>query len=894
MKLTLLFALLILFALPVTSYAATYSVHQGGDLQGTLNNAQLGDTIILDAGVSYPGTITLPANKTGIGYITIESSALINGAAFPDAVHRVSQSDSSNMPKILSPGFGTPALQTAAGASYYKLIGIEFRTTSASDFAYDLIELGSSDAQTQSSLDKVPHHLIFDRCLITAFSMQSLKRGITLNSSETTIQNCYIAGFKSTEQEAQAVGGWNGPGPFHIINNYLEASGENLIFGGARPTIEGLVPSDIEIKNNYLYKQSSWRSQNQVVKNLFELKSARRVLFEGNTLENCWRDNNYNDGGYGAINLVATTTHDDSGEWATVEDVTIRDNVMMHTPNVMNILGNSNNMSGLGVTVENNLFIDANWNTWGNPDLDDNSNYRGYFIKMSQMPHVVVNHNTVFQSGNIISVYGGADTGFVFTNNIVNYNNGIGIFGVDNNSQDGYAMSSYFPDGTLSKNAMIGDHNSQNMLGFASQNFYPATIADVDFVNYAGQDYRLAGNSPYKSAGTDGKDIGVDVNRNSEVSNGIIQLQFSAPTYSVGEGSTDANLIVTRSGDSSYSATVGYATSDPAGLTNCNVVGTGIASSRCDYTTTIGTLQFVPGETSKTISIPIVDDAYAEGNESFSITLSHPMGASLGLTSSATITIIDNDASNGANPIDGTPFFVRQQYIDFLGRGPDAGGYSGWQNTLNNCPASGIDSNGYYCDRIEVSADFFRSEEFQTRGYFIYRFYKTLPGVSDPNNPQFGHLPHYSEFVSDFARVSGFLSADQLEANKVDFVNDFVSRGDFATKYGTLTDPTAYVDALLQTVGLQNHPTRQTWINSLTNGSMTRAQVLRALVESAEMYQKYYNEGFVIMEYFGYLRRDADGSYVNWISTMNQTNGDYRAMVNGFMNSAEYRQRFGY
>ena len=140
--------------------------------------------------------------------------------------------------------------------------------------------------------------------------------------------------------------------------------------------------------------------------------------------------------------------------------------------------------------------------------------------------------------------------------------------------------------------------------------------------------------------------------------------------------------------------------------------------------------------------------------------------------------------------------------------------------------------------------------------------------------------------------MSGFLTAQQLEAQKAAFISDFMARAGFQSKYGSITDPTAYVNALLQTVGLPNHPSKAGWIAGLANNSMTQAQVLRALVESSEVYQKYYNEGFVIMQYFGYLRRDADGSYVNWIQTMNNTNGDYRTMINGFVNSLEYRGRF--
>ena len=227
------------------------------------------------------------------------------------------------------------------------------------------------------------------------------------------------------------------------------------------------------------------------------------------------------------------------------------------------------------------------------------------------------------------------------------------------------------------------------------------------------------------------------------------------------------------------------------------------------------------------------------------------------------------------------PFFVRQHYIDFLGRDPDIIGFIGWQSILNNCSPSGKDSNGNFCDRIEVSSDFFRSGEFQDRGYFIYRFYSTV-----------GRIPHYNEFMVDFARVSGFLTTQQLEDQKVAFIADFMARTDFQTRYGAVTDPTAYVNALLNTVGLPNHPTKQTWITALKNGTMTRAQVLRALVESAEMFNKYFNEAFVVMQYFGYLRRDPDILYLDWIDTLNKT-GDYRVMINGFMNSTEYRQRFG-
>jgi uncharacterized repeat protein (TIGR01451 family) len=353
-------------------------------------------------------------------------------------------------------------------------------------------------------------------------------------------------------------------------------------------------------------------------------------------------------------------------------------------------------------------------------------------------------------------------------------------------------------------------------------------------------------------------------------------LQLSAASYTTGEASGHVDITINRTGDTSGAASITYATSDTAGLTNCNVIN-GIASSRCDYATSVGTIRFAIGEASKVISIPVVDDNFTEGSESFTLTLSNPVGATLGAISTSTITITDN-ASTAGNPIDGVPFFVRQNYIDFLGREPDSFGNTGWQAMLNNCAAGDAS-----CDRIEVSSRFFRSTEFQERGYYVYRFYSA----------SLGRKPNYEEFIPDVAKVSGFLTDAEKEANKVAFVDEFMQRPEFRNKYDLQTTPAAYVDALLTTAGLPTHPSRAGWIAGLTNGSLTRAQVLRQLAESGELSNKYNVEAFVVMQYFGYLRRNPDKFYLDWIAIMNQDPANYRNMVNGFMNSAEYRARFG-
>ena len=382
-----------------------------------------------------------------------------------------------------------------------------------------------------------------------------------------------------------------------------------------------------------------------------------------------------------------------------------------------------------------------------------------------------------------------------------------------------------------------------------------------DIVNEADETFFVTLSNPSNATIGDGQGVGTIRNDDQ---NTIVQ--FGAAAFSITEASTGVPVTVTRTGDTSGASTVDYTSSDIAGLINCNVIN-GIASSRCDYATSIGTLRFAAGETSKIISIPIVDDAYAEGNESFTITLSGATGVALGSPDSATVTINDNETVNGPNPIDQTPFFVRQQYVDFLGREPDPPGFAAWQAIINNCPP-----NDTTCDRIHVSSAFFRSAEFQERGYFVYRFYPVA----------FGRKPEYVEFIPDLARVSGFLTDTQLEAAKLALINDLMARPAFVTKHNGLSN-THYVDTLLATAGV-NHGTRDFWIAALGNGTKTRADVLREIAESTEVYNKYYNQAFVVMQYFGYLRRDPDALYLDWIQVLDTTN-NFRTMVNGFMNS---------
>jgi hypothetical protein len=351
---------------------------------------------------------------------------------------------------------------------------------------------------------------------------------------------------------------------------------------------------------------------------------------------------------------------------------------------------------------------------------------------------------------------------------------------------------------------------------------------------------------------------------------------LGASFYNASEDSVYFTVTVTRS-DASSAATVDYATSDPAGLANCDT-SNGVASQRCDYTLAFGRLRFAAGESSRSIFISVIDDVYADGNETFTLTLSNPSaGTSLGTQTSATLTITDNDASSSTvTPIDNPSFFVRQHYRDFLNREPEPAGLQGWLKVMSDCP-----SGDTRCDRIEVSAGFYRSKEFQERGYFVYRIYAV----------GFARIPHYLEFMPDLSRVSGFQSEQDEEANRVAFVDEFISRPEFKNRYDSKSQPRDYVNELEKAadVTLAN---KEALIDDLDKGRKNRAQVLRAVAESNEVVTKYFRQAFVIMQYFGYLRRDADILYLEWIKTFNVTDS-YRAMIDGFMNSKEYRQRFG-
>jgi hypothetical protein len=360
-------------------------------------------------------------------------------------------------------------------------------------------------------------------------------------------------------------------------------------------------------------------------------------------------------------------------------------------------------------------------------------------------------------------------------------------------------------------------------------------------------------------------------------------LQFGPATYIVNEGARSVIVSVTRLGVNEAAA-VDIKTNDNLAFADCATVS-GQANQRCDYISRSSTLTFAPGSIGRSVEILITDDFYAEGNETITLTLSNPVGASIVGTDTATITVQDNDAGTPTtNPIDDARFFTRQHYNDFLARLSDQAGEDFWTGEITQCGADAACVNGR---RIGVSAAFFVELEFQESGAFVYRLYKAAYGE------QTLYRPSYAQFQPDRSQVVGGAS---LEAGKLAYANLFAQRAEFTARYPLSQTPAQFVDAILATVqagaGVTFNATqRQNFINDVTaNG---RGLMLKNLGDNAAFKASVFNRAFVLTQYFGYLRRDPDqGGYDFWLNTLNANPANQRGMVCAFITSQEYQQRF--
>jgi cellulose synthase/poly-beta-1,6-N-acetylglucosamine synthase-like glycosyltransferase len=475
---------------PVRSVGRTQRVPKGGDLQAAIDQAKPGDVIALEPGATYQGPFQL-RRKDGESWILITTEL---GPEFPAAGARVQPSHASQMAKLVA---SRGSVITAdAGAHHYRLVGLEIAPATGT-FLLGLITLGEGD---QDQLAAVPHHLIIDRCYVRGDPRRGSRRGVALNARDAAVIDSHFSDFKEEGRDSQAIGGWSGPGPFKIANNYLEAAGENVMFGGGDPAIRGLVPSDIEITGNHLAKPLSWKRDDPLydgskwaVKNLFELKNARRVVIDGNLFEHNWPQ------AQNGFAILFTVRNQDGGApWSVVEDVTFTNNILRRVAAGINILGHDDNHQSRQtsrIAIRNNVFTEIG-GAWGH----------GRLLQLLEGTRdITIDHNTAFQTGSALFADGRPHTGFVFQNNLMHAPNG-GIIGSGTGGGTA-SLERYFPGAIVRRNVLVGADEKL----YPRDNFFPANLTEAGVVR--GQPPRLvvALNARFRGAATDGRDPGADV-----------------------------------------------------------------------------------------------------------------------------------------------------------------------------------------------------------------------------------------------------------------------------------------------------------------------------------------------------------------------------------------------
>jgi hypothetical protein len=469
--------LVALFPAASPAAAATLVVNAGGNLQTALNAAQPGDEIVLAAGARFVGQFRLPVKPAG-PVITIRSAA-----ALP--VRRLTPADSPLLPTIVSSTVESALTGTAT--SNWRLDGLRF-------------EANVSGEGTIIAFQDVTN-ITLDRLLIVA-GPRGQKRAVMGNGRQVTLTRSHIANIWASGMDSQAFAAWDGGGPYTITDNYLEAASENVLFGGADSSAADRVPADILVTNNHFSKPWDWKGQPRNVKNLFELKAAKRAVIRNNLFERNWTD-----GQSGTAILFTPRNQDGRAPWTVIEDVLFEHNIIRDTESVFNVLGYDNlraSQRTTRITIRHNLAIAS----------------RTFLMIGGEVGTLTVEHNTVDQLGNFAIMSTGnvwqagqaaarpaqfAVESLTITNMIANHGP-YGVFG-DNVGVGTIALTTLARSYVWTHNVLAGES------GFGMR--YPAITWQPTMADHRTQMdgiYRLVATSRYRNAGNDGTDLGATYN----------------------------------------------------------------------------------------------------------------------------------------------------------------------------------------------------------------------------------------------------------------------------------------------------------------------------------------------------------------------------------------------
>jgi len=483
------------------------------NLQSALDAARPGDVLLLAPGATYVGNFVLrnkgaiPSGAPASGWIVIRTDVPDAALGAEGTRMTPSRAASLHLAKILSPIYDA-AIGTGPGAHHYRLTGLEIGPSPRAPVMNMVVRFGES-AETQRTPADFPHDLIVDRSFVHGAPKLQIKRCITLNSNASAVIDSWLADCHSNDGDSQAVLAYNTTGPLKIQNNHLEAGHEVVAFGGSDPNIVGLSPSDIEVRGNHITRPLSWKKVWQA-KNLLETKNVRRLLIEGNVMENNWADAQD-----GFALVLKSENQDGSAPWSTSSDITVRNNHIRNTGSVFNLSGLGSSpakvVPAARFTISNNIVEGVNVGPFAGDGI--------VFQILNGLADAIITHNTVLnqRSPQSTVVFDGPPLQRLVMHSNVFFHGVYGVHGggggIGNTSLQRYA-----PNAVFRRNAIVG----ANCADYPPSTICPdKSILSLGFAAPITGDFRVV-RGALKGSALDKGDIGADVDAVEQATRGAV------------------------------------------------------------------------------------------------------------------------------------------------------------------------------------------------------------------------------------------------------------------------------------------------------------------------------------------------------------------------------------
>lgn len=482
------------------------------NLQAAIDAAHPGDVLLLAPGATYVGNFVL-RNKGAVrggapagGWIVIRTD--VSDAALGAEGTRMTPSRAAKLKlaQIISPDYN-PAIGTDAGAHHYRLTGLEITSAPATTTMNMLVRFGEG-GQEQREVERFPHHLIVDRSYVHGNAKLDFKRCVVLNSATSAVIDSWLAECHGNNGDSQAVLSYNSTGPLKIQNNHLEAGHELVVFGGSDPSIVGLAPADIEVRGNHFFRPKSWKKVWQV-KNFLETKNVRRLLVEGNVLENNWSDAQD-----GFAFVLKSENQEGSAPWSSSQDITVRNNFIRNTGSGFNLSGTGSSpakvVPAARIVITNNVVEGINVGQFTGEGIA--------FQLLNGISDAIITHNTVLNQNATQStvVFDGAPARRLVMHSNVFFNGVYGVHGSGAGSGKG-TLAKHAPDALFNRNAIVGAQCGDYPTGTVC----PTNVMSLGFAAALRGDYRAA-SGPLKGRGLDRGDIGADIEELERATRGAV------------------------------------------------------------------------------------------------------------------------------------------------------------------------------------------------------------------------------------------------------------------------------------------------------------------------------------------------------------------------------------